>query len=276
MDMKGGKPMLIAMQDIVKTRQQGAGYSLHVRHLALEKGAKVAIAGPSGCGKSTLLDLLGMVLSPDSGKVFRFSPEGSHADILKLWAAGRRDAMARLRLEHIGYVLQTGGLLPFLSVADNMALTCRMNGIAENELAKRVASLAESLDISHLLSALPASLSIGERQRAAIGRALAPHPDLILADEPTAALDPLHAERVLQEFIHAADRLHSTLVMVTHDTALAQRSGLRIIHFSLTQGQNGSVRAILDDRTQPSKDQQLSRLPQEKTKRQQEEPGGNA
>ena len=263
MDKKGGKPMLIAMQDIVKTRQQGAGYSLHVRHLALEEGAKVAIAGPSGCGKSTLLDLLGMVLSPDSGKVFRFSPKGSQADILKLWAAGNTDAMARLRLKHIGYVLQTGGLLPFLSVADNMALTGRMNGLQEKELEKRVTSLAKSLDIFHLLSSLPASLSIGERQRAAIGRALAPHPSLILADEPTAALDPLHAERVLQEFIHAADRLHSTLVMVTHDTALAQRSGLTIIHFSLSQGQNGSVHAILDDRIPPPKNIQHPRIMQE-------------
>ncbi len=166
----------------------------------------------------------------------------------------KTDDMARLRLNSIGYVLQTGGLLPFLSVADNMKLTGRMNSVPESQLEKRVASLAKRLGISHRLSYFPEKLSIGERQRAAIGRALATHPPLILADEPTAALDPLHAERVLQEFISAVDSLKSTLVMVTHDTKLAQRFGLKILRFSIKPSQNGSIRAILDDRIQPQAD----------------------
>ena len=242
--------MLYTIADLTKQRARAKGYCLHIRSLRVRRGDRIAVTGPSGCGKSTMLDVLGLALQPDAARVFRFAPQGEEhgTDIMPLWAHKGLDAMADLRLHHMGYVLQTGGLLPFVNVLENMTLTARMNGLAPADARDAVCPLAERLGIAHLLTAMPATLSVGERQRVAIVRALAPRPRLILADEPTAARDALHGARVMEIFLHAVEEQGGTLIMVTHDADFARRGGLREVRFQLEEQEQG-VRAVLDDGT---------------------------
>ena len=240
--------MLYVIENLVKRRQREQGYRLLIRSLHIPRGARLAITGPSGCGKSTTLDLLGLALRPDSATRFTFAPEpGAPAlDVPALWREERHDAMAALRLAHMGYVLQSGELLPFLTVGENMTLTARLGGLADAEASARARALAEALGVSHLLGAMPATLSVGERQRAAIVRALTPGPQLILADEPTAALDPVHAGRVMDAFLTALDFHRGSLVLVTHNAQWARRGGLAELAFRMEEDEAG-VTAVLDD-----------------------------
>ena len=148
-------------------------YRLRIESLAIRAGEKIALIGPSGCGKSTALDLLAMILPPSAAEKFLFNAPGdTPEDVAELWRRGGRERMARLRLRHIGYVLQTGGLLPFLSARDNMTTPGRAKGMDAKAVDAGLKELAGRLGIGHLLSALPDKLSIGERQRVAIARAL--------------------------------------------------------------------------------------------------------
>ncbi len=231
------------IRGLVKNRAQGAGYRLEIRQLTVRRGEAVAITGPSGCGKSTTLDILGLVLRPDRADSFTFAPADQPYDIMAQW--NRQDTLTALRLHHIGYVLQTGGLLPFLSVQDNMTLTARMNLMEGEAIRERLHMLSNRLGIGHLLRAMPSTLSVGERQRVAIVRALLPQPHVVLADEPTAALDPVHAGEVLDIFIDTVKNQRSALILVTHDRTYT--AGLREAAFRMEQAEDGSVRAVLDD-----------------------------
>ncbi|WP_165078219.1 MULTISPECIES: ATP-binding cassette domain-containing protein [unclassified Desulfovibrio] len=240
--------MLYVIENLLKRRQREQGYRLLIRSLHIPRGARLAITGPSGCGKSTTLDLLGLALRPDSAARFTFAPDPDAAplDVTALWAGGRHDAMAALRLAHMGYVLQSGELLPFLTVGENMTLTARLGGMPDAEAEARARGLAEALGVAHLRGAMPATLSVGERQRAAIVRALTPGPQLILADEPTAALDPVHAGRVMDAFLAALDLHQGSLVLVTHNAGWARRGGLTELAFRMEEDEGG-VTAVLDD-----------------------------
>ena len=146
--------------------------------------------------------------------------------------------MARLRLRHIGYVLQTGGLLPFMSARDNMTTPGRAKGMDAKAVDAGLKELAGRLGIGHLLSALPDKLSIGERQRVAIARALLPKPELVLADEPTAALDPVTAKNVMRLFTELAGEC--ALVVVSHDHRLVEENGFRCLRLDVDGG-DGSI-----------------------------------
>lgn len=238
-------PPLYRIRELVKRRQRQDGYELLIRRLDIARGSRLAITGPSGCGKSTTLDLLGLALAPDSAEEFSFSPEGRPVDLVALWRQGQLDQMARLRLAHMGYVLQSGELLPYLNVRENIMLTARLAGKKQDSAIRAAESLAERLDIASLLSAMPATLSVGERQRAAIARALASAPELILADEPTAALDPLRAEDVMRALLDAVKEQGGALIVVTHNHEWARRAGLEEISIRIKKGEHGA-RAILD------------------------------
>lgn len=191
------------------------------------RGDKLALVGESGSGKSTLLELLAMILKPSAWGEFLFAPSnGSAHDIGALWRAGNADQLGELRSRHIGYILQYGGLLPYLSVRENIELSRRLLGLP---IADQAADLARRLDIEAQLDKLPDALSVGQRQRVAIARALAHEPNIILADEPTAALDPANAERIFALLVEVADALGVTLIAATHAQALAQRAGLTLI-----------------------------------------------
>ncbi|MBR9971141.1 ABC transporter ATP-binding protein [Magnetospirillum sp. J10] len=203
-------------------RRGGAdGFTLAIDSLSVRRGEAVAVTGPSGCGKSTLLDVVGLVLRPlPQG---RFCLAGH--DVTALWSGGQDNELAKLRARTIGYVLQTGGLLPFLNVRDNIRLSRSLLGLPADRAGET--RLIDTLAIGGLLDKKPAALSIGERQRVAIARALAHRPPLVLADEPTAALDPDHSVRVMQLLLALAAELGLGVVVVSHDWDLLTRFGLR-------------------------------------------------
>jgi putative ABC transport system ATP-binding protein len=213
------------------TRQRGGdvdGFRLEVPALSVRRGECVAVTGPSGCGKSTLLDLLGLVLKPDRCAAFELTTrDGESLDIARMWENGNRNSLAETRARHIGYVLQTGGLLPFLPAADNIRLSRALLGLDDSD--RLIERLAEALKIGHVLAKKPQALSIGERQRVAIARALAHRPAFLLADEPTAALDPGQALQVMKLLLALVQHFRITAIIVSHDWDLVHALGLRQI-----------------------------------------------
>lgn len=224
--------VVYALRDVVVRRSHGgAVFELHVPHLLIPRGEVLFVAGRSGSGKSTLLDLLAGTLAPDRAGDFQiFSASEPVRDLADLWRRRRFNALAALRGRSIGYVLQTGGLLPYLSVGQNIALTTR---IAARPDSDHIRALAQRLGIAALLDLPPDRLSVGERQRVAIARALAHRPDILLADEPTASLDPSTAEQVFDLLIETVDRLGTTAVIASHDATRTGAAGGRTVNHSL-------------------------------------------
>ncbi len=232
---------MLNLNAVHKSRGLGSQrYSLVIPALQLRAGEQLAIVGPSGCGKSTLLDLLALVLAPDQVGAFEFNQQ----DIGGLWRADKQTALAELRSRHLGYVLQTGGLLGFLDVRSNIALSRQLLGLKDDG---SVARLAEQLEIGDQLAKKPAALSVGQRQRVSCARALVHAPQLVLADEPTASLDPLNAERVMHALLAQAREHHAACVIATHDEPLARASGLQVRRISCRRDTDGGVTATLGE-----------------------------
>ncbi|MBQ7608740.1 MAG: ATP-binding cassette domain-containing protein, partial [Desulfovibrionaceae bacterium] len=209
---------IITIKNLTKERKRSSGFGLEIRSLSVAAGEHIAIVGPSGCGKSTTLDLIGMILEPDCCATFTANFADEVLDIADLWKRGQDNVMAQVRKRHMGYVLQTGELLPYLTVWENVELTAlegRRKGAGMD-----VDELLRTLAIDHIADAMPDAISIGERQRAAIARALASSPALLLADEPTAALDPHLSRVVMNLFLQVARQVGTAVVMVSHDVAL--------------------------------------------------------
>lgn len=169
-----------------------------------------------------------MILRPGSSDEFSFrpSPDGDRSDIAAIWRARGSDRLARLRSRYIGYVLQYGGLLPYLTVRKNVELPRELLGLPLDDVAARLAS---KLGIAQQLEKLPAELSVGQRQRAAIARALAHDPPILIADEPTAAIDPVNAERIIALLAELTAELGVTLIVATHAHDLMRRVGFTLI-----------------------------------------------
>ena len=232
---------MLTVSAVHKSRGLGSQrYSLVIPALTLRAGEQLAIVGPSGCGKSTLLDLLALVLAPDQVGQFVFN----QVDIGGLWRGDQHSTLAGLRSRHLGYVLQTGGLLGFLDVRGNIALSRQLLGLKDDG---SVARLAEQLEISDQLAKKPAALSVGQRQRVSCARALAHAPQLVLADEPTASLDPLNAESVMQALLAQALEHRAACVIATHDEPLARASGLQVRRITCRRDTDGGVTATLGE-----------------------------
>lgn len=214
---------VLELRSVVAKR--GADFRVDIAELAVARGEAVAIVGPSGSGKSTVLDVLACTLAPVEAAQFMCSARGEALDLGAIWRRDDTDALRRYRARMVGYVLQTGGLVPFLSLGDNVSLPFWRDGKANGAAVQQV--LAE-LGITALASRMPRHVSVGQRQRAAIARALVGDPPILLADEPTASLDADTAETVMALLVAAARGRGAALVMVTHDPALARRHGLRI------------------------------------------------
>ena len=214
------------------------GFFLEVPELTIHRGEKVALVGYSGCGKSTLLDMLAMILKPTEAQRFEFFYEHEEAgapramDVMAAWQTNNLDALSRVRMRHMGYVLQTGGLFPFLSVRDNIGINLKGLGLPTDRAVEKVAA---KLNIESHLDRLPGQLSVGERQRVAIARAMAHQPAVVIADEPTASLDPINAEKIMALFSRLADDFQVTLLVATHDWERVAESGFRQITFDLKQ-----------------------------------------
>lgn len=229
--------MLFSLRSVYKQYQNNAEFALEIPSLDIVAGQKLALTGPSGCGKSTALDILAGILQPDAAEKFIFTPQGPRRDetaqsydIMTLWTQGKRNVLSALRLHYVGYVLQTGGLLPFLSVRENILLGRRALGLDDESSKDNIVdTLLQVLELGPLQKALPGRLSVGERQRAAIARALASRPALVLADEPTAALDPPKARVVMELFTKITTQLGCAVVMVTHAPDMAASHGFQIM-----------------------------------------------
>ncbi len=236
---------MLRLRDIRKSRGSGSQrFSLHVPRLDLQPGQRLAVVGASGSGKSTLLDLLALVLSPDPGGELSLRGEAGDSDIAALWRAGRHDRLAQLRSRLLGYVLQTGGLLGFLDVRGNIGLSRALLGLGDDGSVRR---LAEQLEIADQLDKRPAALSVGQRQRVGIARALAHAPRLVLADEPTASLDPLNAARVMQLLVQQSQARGAALLLTTHDLQLAHSAGLTLLGLQVRRDADGGVTATLEN-----------------------------
>nr|VFJ50573.1 MAG: putative ABC transport system ATP-binding protein [Candidatus Kentron sp. FW]VFJ53030.1 MAG: putative ABC transport system ATP-binding protein [Candidatus Kentron sp. FW] len=229
--------LIYHLREVTKTREaEGTAFRLVVPSLQIALGEKIALIGQSGCGKSTLLDLLAMVLQPSETGSFRFRPEpgASPLDISHYWQRNKLNQLGDLRKQRIGYVMQTGGLLPYLTVRDNINLSRRLLGMPDDGT---IEDLVESLGISRHLNKLPALLSVGERQRVAIARALAHKPSIVIADEPTAPLDPITARKIMGLFIDLVEKFHITVIVASHDWNHVEQLGLRgLSHRTRQQG----------------------------------------
>jgi putative ABC transport system ATP-binding protein len=214
------EPLLIA-RDLVKSYRNDGAKQVVLRSVSLTvaPGEWVTIMGPSGCGKSTLLCLLGGLDDADEGSVVL-----GDEDVSLLGVAAR----AVLRRQKVGYVFQQYNLVAHLNVAANLELPQRLIGRRRREAKARTAELLEALGISDKAHALPGTLSGGEQQRVAIGRALANRPVLLLADEPTGALDSAASEAVIGLLRDQHDA-GQTIVMVTHDPDVAAAAD-RTVH----------------------------------------------
>jgi putative ABC transport system ATP-binding protein len=204
----------IRLTDVAKHYRTGAGpvRSVDGIDLEVEAGTSVAIVGPSGCGKSTLLGLLGGLEQPTRGSIWLGDTEVS-----RLSEADR----ARLRREQIGFVFQSYDLLPFLSAFENVSFQLALIGGPHGE--SRVKELLDRLGLTEHSDKLPDQLSGGQRQRVGIARALVHQPRLILADEPTGELDTQSSSSAMDLLIEAQRAIGATLVVVTHDMAVAGR-----------------------------------------------------
>ncbi len=180
--------------------------------LELAVGGYVAIMGESGIGKSTLLNLVAGLDRPDTGQVVF---EGNHL------AALDDDALTLVRRRHMGFVFQAFHVLPYLTVAQNVALPLVLNAVPDAEINERVASLLAAVGLAEHASSLPRELSGGETQRVAIARALVHRPKLVLADEPTGNLDPESATQVLSLLRDCVKQEGAAGILVTHSRAAA-------------------------------------------------------
>jgi putative ABC transport system ATP-binding protein len=225
------QPPAILLEGVEVTLPSRAGPVAILRGIDLKvpAGEAVAIVGPSGSGKSTLLMIVAGLERATSGRV-----EVVGADYAKL----DEDGLARLRAANIGIVFQSFHLVPTMTAIENVALPLEFLG-EDHDLAKAREALAE-VGLSHRETHFPSQLSGGEQQRVAIARALAPRPALILADEPTGNLDLATGAQVMDLLFTLKERTGATLLLITHDRALAKRCG-RIV--SLADGRIVSASA---------------------------------
>ncbi|MBK1642383.1 ABC transporter ATP-binding protein [Chromatium okenii] len=211
-------------------------FALHVPSFTIRPGEIVVLRGASGSGKSTLLDILALALHPDRAAEFQFCPEHrAPTDLMHLWQRHNLNQLGRLRGGDIGYVLQTGGLLPFLSARENIALPGRLLG---RKPAGRIERVAERLAITAQLDKRPGQLSVGERQRVAIARALVHRPSVILADEPTASVDPLNAAVIRKLLLELVQKAGLTAIIAAHDWPLELTAGVQFVQHRLERDDN--------------------------------------
>jgi len=210
---------LIRVQGISKHFGEGETRVDALRDVSLDvhPGQVVALRGPSGSGKTTLLNVIGCILDPSSGSM--------ELDGERVLEGGRwlRSDLRKLRLDKIGFIFQSHNLIPFLDATDNVALVLQLAGVEVGDARARAISLLDYLEVGHRRSAMPAKLSGGEAQRVAIARALANQPRIILADEPTAALDSKRAGIVMDLLRKVAVERDAAIVAVTHDEKIFDR-----------------------------------------------------
>ena len=182
--------------------------------------AFVVMQGPSGSGKTTLLNLIGCIDQPTEGIV-----HVGGQDTTRL----RDKELSRFRARNIGFVFQDFNLIPVLTAVENVEYPLQINKVGAREARSRAMALLEALELREEAHQRPAELSGGQCQRVAVARALVTHPELVIADEPTANLDSTTGERIIQLMRHMRDRLGSTFLVSTHDPQIAALAEKRFL-----------------------------------------------
>lgn len=220
---------MISLQNISKSFQDGKNRRMVLQnvHLNVNPGTLTAIMGRSGCGKTTLLYILAGLMQPDQG-IYHF--QGKELPL------SNRKAMQQFRLQNIGFVLQEDTLLYDRNVQSNILLGTQFIKHDRHHIQSEMKELAAQLDISDLLQAPPAILSGGEKQRVAIARALLGNKSVLLADEPTGALDRENALRVMECLAKVREQ-GRTILLVTHDETIAQMCDrtVRLVYGQITE-----------------------------------------
>ncbi len=212
---------MLEIRSVSKKYISGRGHitALSDISFALGKGQSASLAGKSGSGKTTLLNCIGALEKPDSGIIL----SGGR----NICTLGRRQRALFLRRE-IGFVFQAANLLPWLTVAENLQFPLELNNIRGTAQKQRIHGLLAACDLSGYDKAMPAELSGGETQRIAFARAIAHKPALLLADEPTASLDSVTGQGLIELMLSLCVGQHTTLIIATHDPELIEMTNKRI------------------------------------------------
>jgi putative ABC transport system ATP-binding protein len=212
--MVGNGTSLISLDDVKKVfvTDDVETHALAGIHLSINKGEYISISGPSGCGKSTLLAILGLLDTP-SGGVYNLN--GTRVENMKM------SERARVRNREIGFIFQAFNLIGDLNVYENVELPLTYRNMPSSERKKLAKEALERVGMAHRMKHYPSQLSGGQQQRVAVARALAGHPSILLADEPTGNLDSANGEAVMN-LLSELHREGATICMVTHDPRYAQ------------------------------------------------------
>jgi len=200
----------IHCHQLCKTFTQGDEVITGLDHLdiTIEEGEFVCLSGPSGSGKTTLLNAIGGLDTPDSGEIRMGDIRIDQLD---------RASLADMRLHHIGFVFQAYNLIPVLSAQENVEFVMQVQGVAAKKRAHKAADILKEVGLEGMEERRPAQLSGGQQQRVAVARAIVSHPDLVLADEPTANLDSVAADHLMGLFSELNEHHRITFVIATHD-----------------------------------------------------------
>jgi putative ABC transport system ATP-binding protein len=229
----------ISVRQLTKTYEGGTAGTLALRGVDLDvsAGELLMLMGPSGSGKTTLLSIMGCILTATSGSV-----RVAGKEVVGL----REKELPAIRLEHIGFVFQGFNLFPTLTAGENVELMLDLKGISGAKAKKRAQELLEQVGLSSKYGSFPADMSGGQKQRIAIARALAGDPSIILADEPTAALDSHTGRTVMEMMSELAHKRGRAVVIVTHDS--------RVVSFAdrIVRIEDGMIAASGEPETVPS------------------------
>lgn len=209
--------VVMSVRDIKRTFVEG-GQPLHILRgggFDLHRGEIIAMVGASGSGKSTLLQCVGLLDRPSGGSILIGGMPVQKMD---------EDMRTQIRRKKIGFVYQKHNLLSDFTALENVMLPMLANGVLEDMVRARAMKLLKSANVAHRASHLPGEMSGGEQQRTAVARALANGPDILLADEPTGSLDPMHAGAVFDLLMDLVRKNKMAMLFVTHDMNLASRA----------------------------------------------------
>jgi len=200
----------IRCHQLCKTFKQGEEIITGLDHvnIVIEEGEFVCLSGPSGSGKTTLLNAIGGLDTPDSGEI--------HMGDTRIDQLGK-GPLADMRLHHIGFVFQAYNLIPVLSAQENVEFVMQVQGVPAQQRARKARAILKEVGLEGMQDRRPAQLSGGQQQRVAVARAIVSHPDLVLADEPTANLDSVASTHLMKLFAELNQHHRITFVIATHD-----------------------------------------------------------